>query len=86
MADINATPSQRIGSMAIIEHDYYGSNEELVPEDNKGVPFETLRREDTFQGLTEPERPKPVLPAGVRQMEAITQVWTKKWLITAYIL
>lgn len=86
MADIHATPSQRVGSMAIIERDYYGSNDELVPEDDKGVPLEPLRREDSFHGLTEPERPKPVLPAGVRQMEAITQVWTKKWLIAAYIL
>ncbi|KAF2833780.1 siderophore iron transporter mirB [Ophiobolus disseminans] len=28
----------------------------------------------------------PEQPAGVRQMEAITSVWTKKWLIAAYSL
>jgi hypothetical protein len=25
-------------------------------------------------------------PAGMAQMEAVTMVWTKKWLIAAYVL
>lgn len=86
MADIHVTPSQRVGSIALIEHNYYGDNNELtIEEGEKGVPLEE-QPYDTFQGLTEPERPKPVLPAGVRQMEAITMVWTNVWLVAAYTL
>ena len=51
-----------------------------MEHDDKGV---LLQRQDAFHGLTEPERPKPVLPAGVVPMEAITQVWTNVQLISS---
>jgi len=38
------------------------------------------------QELREIESVGPMQSAGVQKMEAITMVWTKKWLIAAYAL
>lgn len=79
MADTHASAG-RIGSMAIIERDFYDHHSE-----EKILPLKASRSVTPQQSI-DLEPPNPKQPAGVRQMEAITLVWTKKWLITAYVL
>ena len=56
----------------------YGISEVTIEHGKPGVTEQTHRAERS-DGSAEPQE-----PAGLREMEAITTVWTKNWLIAAY--
>jgi hypothetical protein len=84
-----ATPSvkemERPVSLALSSHDLdsHNSSGDL----KTAAVTETGERTDSL-----PQKPNDVesidsqQPAGLKQMEAITMTWSKKWLITSYCL
>jgi hypothetical protein len=83
MADINVSVMQRAAAMDAMERDLNASGSDLSEHheaNRKGTPSVLLRDRPNAEPV---EAQKP---AGVRQMEAIVQVWTREWLIAAYVL
>jgi hypothetical protein len=84
MADTNAYMLEKMTSMGIAKRDVNGSGSD-INEGEKKTSF-------TVSDDLKPDRPVDVesigseQPTGLKRMEAITQVWTKKWLIAAYVL
>lgn len=84
MADTNACMLEKMTSMGIARCDVNGSGSDFNDSEKK-TAF-------TVSDDVKPHRPVDVesigsdQPTGLKRMEAITQVWTKKWLIAAYVL
>jgi hypothetical protein len=81
MADTNINVIERAAAMDAMKRYPNASGSDLSERhDAKGTPSVLL--DDQLKG----KAAEAQKPAGVKQMEAIIQVWTKKWLITAYVL
>lgn len=73
-------------ALSIHEFEANSSGSDFIyGEDRKGGATakhgEASKERGNTDAVVDPEQ-----PAGVRKMEAITMVWTKKWLIAAYAL
>jgi hypothetical protein len=84
MADIHAHPAHNTVSRGIIERDCKASGIKFDVKEGRA----TANASRTARPLhpANPEAIEMEPPVGVQQMEAITLVWTKKWLVIAYAL
>jgi hypothetical protein len=84
MADIHAHPMHDTVSRGIVERDLKVSGIEFEAKDGRETA-NASGAADTVHPLNA-DAVEIEQPAGVQQMEAVTLVWTKKWLATAYAL
>jgi hypothetical protein len=83
MADIHAHPMHRTILTSIIERDSASTSDIEMKDGRARINgSRTTEPPNTPDG----ETVDADQPAGVQQMEAITIVWTKKWLVIAYAL
>jgi hypothetical protein len=86
MADASMFAAERSAHLGIATRNYNRSDSDII-DNAKEIAFETTCTRGTqSQNQNEAERQAAGQPAGVRQMEAMTLVWTKKWLIAVYFL
>jgi hypothetical protein len=86
MADASMFAAERSAHLGIATRNYDRSDSDII-DNAKDVAFETTcTRSTQSQDQIGAERQAARQPAGVRQMEAMTLVWTKNWLIAAYVL
>lgn len=85
MTSNNVNNLERVASMGIAERDLNHSSSIDYMESEKKIPI-FYANHDATQKPLDVETVDASQPAGVMKMEAITLVWTKKWLITAYTL
>jgi hypothetical protein len=71
-------------AMDIDEYKMSNSGRDVSHIEKNGVTTVTHNEAPRARGGTEAVDPEQ--SAGLRKMEAITMVWTKKWLIAAYAL
>jgi hypothetical protein len=83
MADIHAYPMHRTVLTSIIERDN-ASTSDIEMKDGRATTNGSRTAEPP--NTPDSETVDADQPAGVQQMEAITIVWTKKWLVIAYAL
>jgi hypothetical protein len=72
----NVNAMERAASSGVIYHDFNDSGSDVKLTRVTSTP----KARDDVAPIEEGK------PAGMAQMEAVTIVWTKKWLIAAYIL
>jgi hypothetical protein len=75
MAGTNVTAMTQIASMSLNERDFHSSTSDFNDGEKKVASHNTTSLD------VESDQ-----PTGLKRMEAITQVWTKKWLVAAYAL
>ena len=84
MAGTNVNALEKVASMSVAERELNNSSSDFTDFEKKG---NVTASHDAM-----PQRPVDVesidsdQPAGLLKMEAITLVWTKKWLVAAYVL
>jgi hypothetical protein len=84
MADIHAHPVHNTVSRSIVERGFKASG--IKFDVKEGGATANASRAARSLHPANPEAIEMEPPAGVQQMEAITLVWTKKWLVIAYAL
>jgi hypothetical protein len=80
----NVGAMSRIAAIGLGEHGFYSSSD-LNDGEKKATSHNTLPVEGDVE-LEIKDNPESEQPTGLRRMEAITEVWDKKWLVAAYAL
>jgi hypothetical protein len=80
----NVGAMSRIAAIGLGEQGFYSSSD-LNDGEKKAASHNTLPIEAGIE-LELKDEPESEQPTGLMRMEAITQVWTKKWLVAAYAL
>jgi hypothetical protein len=80
----NVGAMSRIAAIGLGEHGFYSSSD-FHDGEKKAASHNTLPVEAGIE-LELKDEPESEQPTGLMRMEAITQVWTKKWLVAAYAL
>jgi hypothetical protein len=75
MAGTNVTAMTQIASMGLNERDFPSSTSDFNGSEKKSATHHAT-----------PVDVESEQPMGLKRMEAITQVWTKKWLVATYVL
>jgi hypothetical protein len=86
MADIHAHPVHNTVSRGIIECDPKASGVEFDVKEGRATANASRTARSLHPANPAVEAIEMEQPAGVQQMEAVTLVWTKKWLVIAYAL
>lgn len=84
MATPNVSALEKTANLSLADHALHGHN---AANDKKTAAVTAAN--ETDEPLQKPDGAAvidPEQPAGLQKMEAVTLVWTKKWLITAYLL
>ena len=85
MATANVTGLERTASLALSARSVHGPDRS--DDTKRAAVTEMAEKDGSVSRLSKDEESiDSQQPAGLKQMQAITLTWSKKWLITSYAL